>query len=317
VGENYFFRYEEGFRRAVFSNSFTEHPLDVYAHVHEDTVNTYRLNSKGYRSDEFTRNADLVAAGCSFTFGSGVAEEQRWSSKLASSLGAVETNLGVCAWSTHAIIQNLYAYFKEYGNPKTLVCLFPDMTRLPVALVKGFVEYDDVLEEGSRQLANVMLDRIEGYDYEYKPKYLKRPYQINDVLPVEVSLAFYMKYIHMLEAYCSAAGINFRWATWDRPMSYYLDAISGDRASYNYQQHGFENYVPMDYSDWGWDTSHDGGGMTFGSVEDARRAYSGCHSEEEAKWGDNFYIGTDVEGIVHWGTHKHSHIAERFYGSLS
>ena len=315
--DNYFLKYGPHFQRSIFSNEFVSHPLELSAHVHEDNTNSYRLNSDGYRTDEFTNNADLVAAGCSFTFGSGVPEASRWGSLVAKELGATETNLGVCAWSTHAIIQNIYAYFKKYGHPKRLLCLFPDTTRLPLSLVKGFWEYDDGFTEDDRQVVNVMLDRIEDYTYKDKPKYIKRPYQVLDILPVEVSLFFYVKYIQMLEDYCNAAGIEFYWSTWDRPMTEYLEASTHDFNVANHAFHGLKNYVPMNYSEWPWDTSHHGGGMSYGSVGEARAAYiNECHGPSGDK-DDNFFIGTDVEGIVHWGTHKHMHIAERFIASIN
>jgi len=304
-----YYLYDEKFVREVFTNEFKSHPLDVHAHVHEDPVNTYELNSLGYRTKEFTQNAELVTAGCSFTFGSGVPEEQRWGALVAKELGVEETNLGVCAWSTHAIVQNLFAYFREYGNPKKLYCLFPDPSRVPLAMVEGFVEYDDGFESG-REIVNVMLDRMDDYDYKNKPKYSKRPHDVNDIVPVEMSLYFYMKSVQMLEDYCNTNDIELKWTSWDNGLTSFLE--SNQHGPINYERFGLTNYLPIGSSEWEWDVSVMGGGMKRDSLEDSKRTYTGCHSEEEAKWGDNFYIGTDIEGLVHWGVHKHLHVAERF-----
>lgn len=311
--ESPYLKYDERFVKSVFTNDFKSHPLEVVAHVHEDPVNTYRLNSEGYRSDEFEKNAELVTAGCSFTFGSGVPEHMRWGALVAKSLGVKETNLGVCAWSTHAIVQNLFAYFKKYGHPKTLLCLFPDPSRVPLAMVEGFVEYDDGFESG-RQVVDVMLDRMDDYDYKHKPKYSKRPHDVNDIVPVEMSLYFYMKHIQMLEDYCNSNGIKLLWTSWDNPLTSYLEG--NNHGPTNYERFGLKNFLPLRASEWDWDVSIQGGGMKRDSIEDSKRAYSGCHAELEKEWGDNFYIGTDVEGLVHWGVHKHVHISEEFSSVL-
>ena len=91
---------------------------------------TYSLNSKGYRSTEFSKDTDLIFAGCSYTYATGLQDEYIWGNILADSLKMSRSNLGMEGWSTQAIVKNLFAYFEEYGNPKILVCLFPDLQRM-------------------------------------------------------------------------------------------------------------------------------------------------------------------------------------------
>lgn len=310
--ENPYFKYEPRFTREVFENTFKEHPLEVSAHVKADTTNTYRLNSSGYRSDEFTPNADLVTAGCSFTFGSGVPEEWRWGAIVARNLNLKETNLGVCAWSTQAIVENIYAYIKKYGPPKKLYCLFPDPSRSPLSSVEGFLEYNDGFE-GGRQVVNVMLERMVDYEYSNKPKYSKRPYQIDDVIPIELPMYFYFKYIQMLESYCESLNIEFLWTTWDNHLSEYLEDKSYGQP--RHLIHGFKNYLELGASSWDWDLSVLGGGVESSKLSEIKSAYNGEYAEYADKFGDNFHIGTDVGELVHWGIHKHIKISEKFLGA--
>jgi hypothetical protein len=313
--ENPYFKYDARFIRSAFDKSFKSHPLDVSAHVHEDGLNSYTLNSKGYRTAEFQPAADLVVAGCSFTFGSGVPQKARWGSVLARHLGVEEVNLGVCAWSTQAIIENIYAYIDKYGPPKTLVCLFPDPSRSPLVAVEGLLEYEDGFD-GGRQVVDVMLNRPESYEYLERPKYSKRPHQIEDVIPIELPMYFYLKYVHMLEDYCRSLGVKFIWSTWDSNLTEYLQASTLEEGSPNYKVHGFLCYSELSSKDWGWDVSNHGGGLPADSLSLSKELYSGCHSEAELEFGDNFYIGSDVNMLVHWGVHKHLHVAESFLKSI-
>lgn len=306
-------RYPEGFSFGLFSNEFAVHPTDVFNHVKEDNVNSYVLNNLGYRSDGFDEFTELLSAGCSFTFGSGVAQGRRWSSIISQNLGLRESNIGVCAWSTQAIIQNIFAYFKKYGHPKVLVCLFPDDTRSVLPSISGFVEYEDAIGQDSFELANVMLDRTNS-DYLYKKKtnYSKKPHSASDVIPVELPFYYYLKYIHFLELYCKTAGIQFLWSTWDSELDSYLAKTSMNQIQKNYEYFGFSSYVPLDCSTWEWDVSSYGGGMTSDSLEKSKKLYNGCHPQLRELDGDNFFIGSDLGGLVHWGSHKHAHIAESF-----
>ncbi len=310
-------KYPEGFSFGLFANEFAVHPTEVSNHVQEDRTNSYTLNSLGYRSDEFNDSTELLSAGCSFTFGSGVTQDRRWSSVIAKNLQLRESNIGVCAWSTQAVIQNIFAYFKKYGHPKVLVCLFPDDTRSVLPSVKGFVEYEDAPGQVQFELTNAMLDRTNS-DYLYKKKsnYSKKPHSAEDVIPVELPFYYYTKYIHFLELYCKTAGIKFLWSTWDSELETYLSDMSMDQVQKNYQYFGFTNYVPLDCKSWSWDISSYGGGMTADSLKESKLIHTGCHSELLEHDGENFFIGTDVGGLVHWGTHKHAHIAETFLSAL-
>ncbi len=315
---NKYDRYPDSFSYGLFANEFAVHPTTVENHVQVDATNTYNLNSLGYRSPEFSSNTELLAAGCSFTFGSGVPEEARWSSKLAEHLGLNESNIGVCAWSTQAVIENIFAYFKKYGHPKVLVCLFPDDARSVIPSVRGFFEYEDAAGVESFELSNAMLGRSnEDYLYRSKDSYSKKPYNPDTVVPLELPFYYYMKYIHFLEMYCLTSNIKFYWSTWDSELDGFLAKISPNQVQRNYEYFGLSSYVALESSTWAWDVSSYGGGMTSDSLDLAKSCYDGCHEEGLDKYGENFFIGSDVGGLVHWGTHKHEHIAEKFLEKIN
>ena len=96
----------------------------------EDGTNSYKVNKHQYRSKEFEKDADLLFAGCSITYGEGVVEPAIWGNIIASKLNMNAFNIGISGASVHLIVNNLFNYFKEFGNPKNLICMFPDFLRM-------------------------------------------------------------------------------------------------------------------------------------------------------------------------------------------
>ena len=57
-----------------------------------DEVNTYEINSIGCRG-EVDENSEIIASGCSITFGLGVPEDGRWTNFLSKKINKSVTNL--------------------------------------------------------------------------------------------------------------------------------------------------------------------------------------------------------------------------------
>ncbi len=94
----------------------------------------YTLNSYGFRCPEFKSNsAEYIFAGCSETFGSGGPIEDSWAHILYTKLGKNKNfvNLGSPGVGWTEIIYNIVSYINEYGAPKYIFALLPNIEREP------------------------------------------------------------------------------------------------------------------------------------------------------------------------------------------
>lgn len=310
------------YRDAIFGDDLLNHPdHDRFGYL--DDVQEYRLNSYGYRGPEFNSNTDLLFAGCSFTYGTGIPEDGIWGSLIAQQMNMSYNNISSSGASIDWIVRQLFAYFKKYGNPKTLLCLFPNPTKIFFAsdseiLISddGYVEKTTQDIHGLKSLFSTTLHRaLEPRD---RPEYSKKPHKLEDVVSMDFVIQTCMQSIRSLEQYCRATGINFYWSTWSKDFSFILEQ-QGLVDLYD-----FNNYVRLDHHLW----SRRDGAMSndlfykdLDTVEACTKDHYGvncscfieCHSELIPKYGNQFYTGTDVfEKHPHFGVHRHVHMAESF-----
>lgn len=128
----------------------------------------YKLNSKGYRSDEFSKDHNglhVLFAGCSVTFGHGLLLEHTWPKMvydiLSSRIGMSGFyNVSKLGASRIDIMLTIQAYVKVYGMPDLILINFPDSARDRVAgedeTTPDSVKADFVVEA----LYENMLERI-------------------------------------------------------------------------------------------------------------------------------------------------------------
>jgi hypothetical protein len=98
---------------------------------------SYKLNSFGFRSDEFTANHNedhVLFIGCSVTYGTGVPLEKMWSKLLYDKLRETRPlsgyfNLSYPGAASTEIIFNAMKYIKKYGAPKEIYFMLPEMMR--------------------------------------------------------------------------------------------------------------------------------------------------------------------------------------------
>ena len=111
-----------------------------------DEVNTYRINYIGCRG-EIDEDSDILASGCSITFGLGVPEDGRWTNLLSKKINKSVTNLGSCGASVEYICFNIIQYCLNTKMPKEIFCFFPDFFRSIVLADKEF--YKSRVNRGS------------------------------------------------------------------------------------------------------------------------------------------------------------------------
>lgn len=307
-----------------------------------DPAREYRINSLGYRGPEFIPDAPILAAGCSFTFGRGADESAIWPSVISRSMGLEHNNLSKSGASVSWIVEKIFSYFREFGHPKYLFCLFPDtkrfvapvdgvvLTRDPEINPKNFGEPGTSGKKG-QYLYNEMGKNLSEL---VETKYLKRPYNIRDLHTPELGLYLAVRQIRILEQYCKLANINFIWGTWDYELSYYAAEIN-KHEDLKFDSYGNLNvlfYKKMEqnlYKDaiFNVDMGNESEAWQYincinnhDNVE-CDCYQSKCHSDLKDLYGErDFHTGSDIldgDLIAHPGAHLHSHYAEAFLAALA
>ena len=255
-----------------------------------DVETEYQYNSFGYRSNEWNDHCDVLAVGCSNTMGLGIPVEHSWPQILSKIINKDVRTLSRSGGSILDLVQKTFAYFREFGNPKTIFCLFPEPFRLMIPGNKRLAS-SKYLQDGI--ITDTYLESF-GYDQvSSRPKYSKQPHEYKDIIPMEVPLFFAAQSIHALEQYCRANNIELFWSCWQPDFSNLLNTI---------EEKVFTNFI------------YDENFLISSGTFDAE-----CHKEYPQDALKYFKIGLDNEDdprSAHPGVHKHIHIAESFYKKI-
>jgi hypothetical protein len=106
---------------------------------------SYKLNSDGFRSEEFDSSADnLVALGCSFTMGVGLPYTDLWPSRLAHALNLRACNFGWGGASSDQCFR-IAEYWVPHLKPKLVVLLNPPRGRMEVIINETTGESESIM----------------------------------------------------------------------------------------------------------------------------------------------------------------------------
>lgn len=94
---------------------------------------TYRMNSYGYRADEFDGGPYLVALGCSYTVGIGLPDQATWPRQVATALGLKCANLAWGGYSADTCYR-MAEYWVPNLKPNYVCMLVPPKSRLELLL---------------------------------------------------------------------------------------------------------------------------------------------------------------------------------------
>ena len=309
-----------------------------------DPDNEFNSNNYGYRGPDLGPNLDLLTAGCSVTYGIGVSEESSWPAILAKNTGMSYAKIAKPGASVEWIVDQLFRYFHEFGHPKHVAIMFPDMLRGEVVINSAVnicrdVEMDDFLNQGldSDGRKGLISHSTIHPDLSQKPRLGKKPFAIEDTTPPEASIYRAIRSIFMLEMYCKAAGINLVWSSWAGDLAELMRFISSEYKSESYiyfkELSGWVTHFreipvtdedPEGIMDRKLD-HHEGAFEKYGCPCDtgdrsACICYVDCHQDYLEKYPDSFYLGTDRRvrgnGNAHMGVHKHVHAALDFENEL-
>lgn len=176
---------------------------------------SYIVNSYGHRSDEFIKTSDYVLySGCSNTTGMAAPLDVNWAAMLHKKINKDSQffRLSYCSGGYQKIILNLFKYFNEFGNPKTLFLLLPHTSR-----EINFLN-DLSIPKNKRGLIS-SLNLVEmGYPYPWEESET-----FNSELLYATSIEHHKKMfvdsyslLFMLKQYCLSNGIKLIYSTWDK-----------------------------------------------------------------------------------------------------
>jgi len=110
-------------------------------------VITYKYNRYGFRCDEFDDRPAGIALGCSHTEGTGVREQDAWSSILSKLLGVHVWNLGVGGSSLDTAFRVL-EYWLPKLTPKFVAICIPYVARMELFVSDGIHRQDNPINLG-------------------------------------------------------------------------------------------------------------------------------------------------------------------------
>jgi hypothetical protein len=218
---------------------------NIYNYSFEKYLNnnkiSYKINNEGFRCDDFDKNlkTELLFAGCSETFGMGGPLEDCWAYMLNNELSLKNYfNLGQPGLGYQAIIYNILSYIKEYGPPKVLFVLFPNIEReiihyYPFTVQKKFNRYK--FNKNEPQIYyNMPFPPVSETNYLKIPKKIK-----DDKNTYKKKLFSFYQTVLMFEEIMSLNNINFSWTT------------STTEDMYNFNQiNKFNNFINYSFNDY-------------------------------------------------------------------
>jgi hypothetical protein len=290
----------------------------MIAYIQSKYSSQIELTKDMYKFPVLGSNADIVISGCSYSFGIGVPEDMSWGVQVADHLDLKYHNLSKEGKSVVYLVNSLFSYFKCFGNPKILVCLFPKLDRFHIYSDPNHMISESKLGVGLK--SKLVEDEPLGFAIhslgEYD-KYSKAPHIAEKMIPKETAVSMSIQYIKFLEMYCKASGIKLIWSTWDKDFEYVLKTFDPD----------FENFISIDEAFWhidteGKDTLHKDANYVCVNCNQFPEKCAkpqdpiDCHLELREIYGENWDLGSDY-GLIeskrgHWGIHRHVHVAEIF-----
>jgi hypothetical protein len=194
-------------------------PISQPTHEYVSKGLSYSINSHGFRGPEFKTGLEILFAGCSHTFGSGLPVEATWPYMVAAE--AKTENYGVMAkpgFSIQRIVSDIYSFTKEYGNPKVILCNFPDLYRHTFITPRPYEALTIISKEHSKGISPI---------------------------PDHYSVFLNISAISSLETFCKNAGIKLIWTFWGIGPGLYEDWFTlGNSAFSDYAEYYFDSYYP-------------------------------------------------------------------------
>jgi hypothetical protein len=269
-----------------------------------DEHNTYEINNLGFRG-KVDMSADVLASGCSITFGIGVPEDGRWTNILGNKMNKNIMNLGNPGGSVETICNHIIRYCMNNKMPKEIFCLMPDFWRNMVVVDKEFyqsaVKRENVGSEDGLQLmfCNPKVKMDMGIMFmEIKDKNF-----IEDSVSPHQLILNAVNYIYILESFCLVNNIKLYWTTWERASSTLMQELL------KFKDFKLKNFVPF-YTDKRMDQ-----GNLY--IKNTCSLDHDSEFKDSIQWsaGSDYSIIDNVKQpqMAHPGIHFQYHVADFFY----
>lgn len=260
----------------------------------------YKINSNGYRSEEFGMNQEVLVLGCSQTFGQGLPEEFTWAKVFADSIGKSYAKLAQPGDSAQAQVHKAFKYFEEFGNPEIIIASFPS-TRLEIPYIPKKIGSKLSLSQTEFK-QECQIQQI--FLYDELEKFSKIPHSPEEVLPIEVGLFYSFTFVQLLQQYCRSHKIKLIWNMWDDELFFEYVIKNSPEA--------LRDYLHIDFREFMFD---DQDGVEYIKHKTVENAYVIPECHQELSDHILFYRAADYNpgvGNGHWGIHLNQHIAEQF-----
>lgn len=191
-----------------------------------DEYNTYKINSLGLRGKVY-ENADVIASGCSITFGIGVPEEGRWTNILGKIANKNVMNLGNPGGSVETICNNIIQYCMNSSMPKEIFCLMPDFFRSMVVVDREFYKPkipDKRIEQRDELQLIFCNPDVQPHKDSVLMKITDKRY-IEDATSPHQLILDAINHIYVLESFCLLNNIKLYWTTWDLSSSLIMQEL--------------------------------------------------------------------------------------------
>jgi hypothetical protein len=256
------------------------------------------------RGQDMSYSYDLVFSGCSETTGEYLTDnpdtyggKDIWGFLVSEHLKVSALSFGLGAASPYEINRRLLSRFTKYGNPKTLLCLYPDLTRLNIPNdPKNLIDkrFDESKSVEIYIQACAQINPVGS-----TPNYSKKPHLKEDVIPGIVPLWLNLQSILTLEQYCLSNNITFLYSTWSPQTDDIISSIN----TLSLAEHRVRSYPGyLDGNLLAWRVLEENGGCLL--PEHIRRSIT-----------NEKYFSFGSDGL-HMGLHRHMHFAELFIEKL-
>ena len=265
-----------------------------------DSINAYTVKN-GFRITEYINNPDILAVGCSQTWGVGVPDHALWPEVLAKKLSKSYFNLGVPGASIMHLVLLAIDYIETYGAPEYVVALWPDIRRM-YTCVEEYVNTisldsrnpDETNDKHEISLSDIHfpmpLDRpTQKQVKNLTPNISKRPYPLYEVNSYTMPFFYTVQYLEFFARYCQLKGIKMVFSSWD------------DDTIILFKELELKNFY---FLDW----------LHYDKVQNEEIYINDCHLDMQDVYGINWCRGADhtKENRGHMGIHEHLDYAEMF-----
>ena len=204
-----------------------------------DRDNDYNINELGFRGD-INYDSEIIALGCSYTFGVGVPEDGLWTNILSNKINKDIINLGVGGYTIKKICELAIKYVSQNKKPKTIIALFPSFFRgMLIEDINFYSSSRNTSPKENKKIRTQLSFESELYYDKGQdslffintdgPKFFKSKDKVTrymeNVLSPHQLISDAIDAISILQSFCYSHGIDLYWSTWDRKTSILLDTL--------------------------------------------------------------------------------------------